>query len=83
MPLLLGLVAHFNHLAVLEILMKKSFNVKIIYVFINMLIDLERGREKIKRKYDFLKMIKVPPQIMTSYYRIANERPVYTVIDQW
>ena len=29
------------------------------------------------------KMIKVPPQIMTSYDRIANERPVYTVIDQW
>ena len=29
------------------------------------------------------KMIKVHPQIMTSYDRIANERPVYTVIDQW
>ena len=29
-----------------------------------------------------LKMIKVPPQIMTSYDRLANERPVYTVIDQ-
>ena len=28
------------------------------------------------------KMIKVPPQILTSYDRIANERPVYTVIDQ-
>ncbi len=30
-----------------------------------------------------IKMIKIPPQIMTSYDRIANERPVYTVIDQW
>ena len=29
------------------------------------------------------KMIKVPQQIMTSYDRIANERPVYTVNDQW
>ena len=29
------------------------------------------------------KMIKVPPQIMTSYDRIANKRPLYTVIDQW
>ena len=26
-------------------------------------------------------MIKVPPQIMTSYNRIANEWPVYTLID--
>ena len=31
----------------------------------------------------YAKMIKVPPQIMTSYDRNANERPVYTVIDQW
>ena len=30
-----------------------------------------------------MKIIEVPPQIMTSYDRIANERPVYTVIDQW
>ena len=30
----------------------------------------------------FLKIIKVPPQIMTSYEIMANERPVYTVIDQ-
>ena len=30
-----------------------------------------------------IKMIKVPPHIMTSYNRIANERPVYTVIDHW
>ena len=30
-----------------------------------------------------LKMIKVPPQIMTTNDRLANERPVYTVIDQW
>ena len=28
-------------------------------------------------------MIKVPQQSMTSYDRIANDRPVYTVIDQW
>ena len=28
-------------------------------------------------------MIKVNPQIMTSYDIIANERPVYTVINQW
>ena len=28
-------------------------------------------------------MIKVPQQIMTTYDRIANERPVYTVIDQY
>ena len=27
-------------------------------------------------------MIIVPPQIITSYNRIANERPVYTLIDQ-
>ena len=32
--------------------------------------------------YRSRKMIKVPPQIMTSYDRIANERPVYIVIDQ-
>ena len=41
---------------------------------------------KIFETFDFLfywKMIKVPPQIMTSYDRIANERPVYTVIEQW
>ena len=31
----------------------------------------------------FEKIIKVPPQIMTSYDKFANERPVYTVIDQW
>ena len=29
------------------------------------------------------KIIKVPPQIMTPYDRIANERQVYTVIDQY
>ena len=28
-------------------------------------------------------MIKIPPQIMTSYDRIAYERPMYTVIDQY
>ena len=28
-------------------------------------------------------MVKVPPQIMTSFDRKANERPVYTVIDQY
>ena len=28
-------------------------------------------------------MIKEPPQIMTSYDRIDNQRPVYTAIDQW
>ena len=32
-------------------------------------------------KHIFRKMIKVPPQIMTSYNRIANEWPVYTLID--
>ena len=28
-------------------------------------------------------MNKVSPQTMTSYDRIVNERPAYTVIDQW
>ena len=32
--------------------------------------------------FKVMKMIKVPRQIMTSNDRIANERPVYTVIDQ-
>ena len=36
----------------------------------------ERNRRKAK-------MIKVPQQIMTSYDRIANRRPVITVIDQY
>ena len=29
------------------------------------------------------KIIKVPQQIIQSYDRIANERLVYTVIEQW
>ena len=32
---------------------------------------------------NLLASLKVPPQIMTSYDKLANERPVYTEIDQF
>ena len=32
-------------------------------------------------KFHFIRVQIIPPQIKTSYDRIAKERPVYTVID--
>ena len=69
----------------------KLINNKTITIFYNKKINnlsnqsLQDLLQKCSNKYSkkqFQKMIKVPQQIMMLYDRIANERPVYTVIDK-